>query len=139
MVEVRVAKSVALPADADTVWKFISDFGGFAEWQPHIESVEMRPDGVREVRFKRGDTILDQVVSRDEAAKTFTYSILPGQPTPLKGMAATFTVTSAGSGCEVEYAINVEVPDDMEQPAQAGVTGDIDGALGKLDLKFKGH
>jgi carbon monoxide dehydrogenase subunit G len=136
MAQVQVAKSVALQADPESVWAFISDFGAFAEWQPHIESVEMQDGGRREVHFKRGDSILDEVVSRDDAARTYTYRIVPGQQTPLKEMAATFAVRGAATGCEVEYAITVVVPDEMEQPARAGVTADIDGALGQLDVKY---
>ncbi len=136
MVQVKVAKSVALAADPESVWTFISDFGAFAEWQPHIESVEMQDGGRREVRFKRGDSILDEVVSRDDAARTYTYRIVPGQNTPLKEMDATFTVRAGGAGCEVDYAITVVVPDEMEPLAQAGITADIDGALGQLDVKY---
>lgn len=138
MAKVEVSKSVQLSAGADEIWAYISDFSGFAEWQPHIDHVEMQDDGTRKIFFKRGDTILDQVVARDDAARTFTYSVLPGQPTPLKNMDATFRVTSADPGSVVEYAISVEVPDEMEGPANIGITSDIDGALGQLDSKYNG-
>jgi hypothetical protein len=51
-------------------------------------------------------------------------------------MAATFTVRDAAAGSEVEYAITVVVPDEMEHLAQAGITADIDGALGQLAVKY---
>ena len=136
MAQVQIAKSVALQADSESVWTFISDFGAFAEWQPHIESVELQDGGRREVHFKRGDSILDEVVSRDDAARTYTYRIVPGQPGPLQEMAATFTVRDAAAGSEVEYAITVVVPDEMEHLAQAGIPADIDGALGQLAVKY---
>lgn len=136
--QVSQSKSVTLPANPDEVWDFVSDFAGFPAWQPHIDSVEMLPDGQRRVFFERGDTILDRVTERDDAARTFTYAILPGQDVPLSDMAATLAVRAVGDGSEVEYTIEVDVPDEMEGPARAGIGSDIDGALAGLADKFDG-
>jgi len=137
---VELSKSVALAAGPDVVWDFVSDFAGFAAWQPHIDSVEMQPNGDRKVFFARGDTKLDRVTSRDDGAMTFTYELVPGQPGPPGAppiqIAATFTVSSAERGSEVEYAITAEVPDPMEDMARQGIGGDIDGALAGLLEKF---
>lgn len=138
MAIVRVSKSTNLPVSADEVWTFVADFGGYASWQPHIESVEMQPNGARKVHFTRGDSVFDRIALRNDEAKTLTYELVPGQETPMKSLAATFTVREDGDGSEVEYVIEVEVPDEMQAMARAGIGADIDGALGGLDSKFRG-
>lgn len=138
MAIVQAGKSIRLSASADDVWNFVSDFAGFASWQPHIESVEMQPNGHRTVLFTRGDSVVDQVTARDDDAKTFTYGLVPGQETPLESLSATFTVRAVADGSEVEYTIEVEVPDMMTEPARAGIGADIDGALAGLDKEFNG-
>ncbi|WP_019074020.1 SRPBCC family protein [Streptomyces hokutonensis] len=138
MAIVNVSKSVALKAPADQVWAFVSDFGGYAAWQPHIASVELRPDGDRLVNFTRGDSVFDRISAKDDAARTLTYGLVPGQKTPMTKLEATFTVTGSGAGSDVEYAIEVDVPDQMQDAARAGIGADIDGALAGLDAKFNG-
>jgi hypothetical protein len=133
---VRQSKSVHLAASADTVWKFVSDFGGYASWQPHIASVEMQPDGDRKVTFTRGDSVLDRVTARDDDARSLSYGLVPGQPVPMKSLNATFTVTGGEDSADVEYAIEIDVPDEMEPMARAGVGADIDGALAGLKTAF---
>ena len=135
---VRESKSVHLAASADTVWKFVSDFGGYASWQPHIASVEMQPNGDRKVNFTRGDSVLDRVTTRDDDARTLTYGLVPGQPVPMKSLNATFSVTGDDASADVEYAIEIEVPDEMEPMARAGVGAAIDGALAGLTTAFNG-
>jgi carbon monoxide dehydrogenase subunit G len=138
MAIVRVSKSTKVPASAEEVWGFVSDFGDYASWQPHIESVELRPDGTRKVNFTRGDSVFDRIVRQDDEARTLTYDLVPGQPTPMKSLAATFVVRGDGAGSEVEYTIEVDVPDEMAEMARGGIGADIDGALGGLDSKYRG-
>jgi carbon monoxide dehydrogenase subunit G len=138
MAIVRVSKSTNIPVSATEVWAFLSDFGGYASWQPHIESVEMQPNGARKVNFTRGDSVFDRIALRNDEAKTLTYELVPGQETPMKSLAATFNVREDGAGSEVEYTIEVEVPDEMKEMARAGIGADIVGALGGLDSKYGG-
>ncbi len=138
MAIVDLSKSVELDANTDEVWEFVSDFAGYASWQPHIESVEMQSNGDRKVNFTRGDSVLDRIAERDEAGKRLSYELVPGQQTPLASLLAAFTVRPVGSRTEVEYAITVEVPDAMQDMARVGIGADIDGALAGLQARFSG-
>jgi len=138
MAVVRVSKNTHLSASSEEVWSVVSDFGGYAAWQPHIASVEMQPNGDRKVNFTRGDSVLDRIAIKDDEARTLTYELVPGQPVPMKSLAATFVVTGEGDGSQVEYAIEIDVPDPMEEMARGGVGADIDGALSGLASKFNG-
>ncbi len=138
MTIVTVSKSISLPAPANKVWEFVSDFSGYASWQPHIEKVAVQPGGDRLVTFTRGDTVLDRITARDDAARTLTYGLVPGQPTPMTKLDATFAVTESGTGSEVEYLIEVDVPEGMADLARGGIGSDIDGALAGLASQFNG-
>jgi carbon monoxide dehydrogenase subunit G len=138
MTIVQLSKTTTLTAEADEVWSFVSDFGGYASWQPHIDAVEMQADGSRKVDFSRGDSVFDRIAAQDDAARSLTYELVPGQPGPMQHLAATFTVREAGDGSEVEYAIEADVPEEMQDGARVGIGADIDGALDGLNSKFGG-
>jgi carbon monoxide dehydrogenase subunit G len=138
MAIVDLTKSVELPAAAEEVWTFVRDFGGYASWQPHIASVELQDNGDRKVNFTRGDTVFDRIAAIDEAGRSLSYELVPGQQTPLASLLATFTVHGAEQGSTVDYRIVVEVPDQMEDMAKMGIGADIDGALAGLRERFSG-
>ncbi len=138
MTIVRVSKSTHLNTSASEAWAFVTDFGGYASWQPHIAATEILPNGDRKVTFTRGDTILDRISVKDDDSKTFTYELVPGQPSPMTSLAATFIVTGGDASSDVEYVIEIDVPEQMQEMARGGVGADIDGALAGLDSKFNG-
>jgi hypothetical protein len=51
-------------------------------------------------------------------------------------MEATFSVSGGPDRSRVDYTIVVEIPDEMEGPARAGISADIEGALQGLAEKF---
>jgi hypothetical protein len=138
----ELSQSVKLKASAAEVWSYVSDFYNYAEWQPHIASIERgEKDGERVVHMKRGNTVLDRVVERDEASRKLSYGLVPGQPTPpgvpkLEDMLATFVVADAGGKAEVAYTISVTVPDEIRPMAEKGIGADIAGALQGLKDRF---
>ena len=141
MTIVTVSKSVKLKASAPDVWKFVKNFAGFASWQPHINSVEMLPNGDRKVLFKRGNTMLDRIKVLNDGTMTLTYELVPGQETPpgappIKSLDATFVVAAGGQGSEVTYTIEADVPPPMVELAPKGIGADIDGALAGLSKQF---
>jgi hypothetical protein len=103
------SKETTIARDPDTVWKIVSDFGGLAGWAPGIESCEL--DGDVRTITTMGTTVKEQLVSRDDAARALTYSIVES-PLGLGVHRNTFTVYAAGDGSRVtsEYEI---APDEM--------------------------
>jgi carbon monoxide dehydrogenase subunit G len=97
--EVDIARS------ADDVWKVTGDFGGLAAWMPGIESCTVDGD-VRNIEMS-GMKIGERLVSRDDATKAISYSIVSG-PAPVEHHLATITVTPAGSGSHVTWAVDVD-------------------------------
>ncbi len=133
MATIAVAQSIPLAVDAARAWKFVSDYPRFDVWQPHIESIEMLPNGDRKVFFSDGDVKVDRIVGSDDENMTLTYEMVPDQDAspgaPVLQIIATFKVRPTDLGCEVEYGIVGGVPDGAEEMATRGVTSNIEGAL----------
>jgi carbon monoxide dehydrogenase subunit G len=94
---------------AEDVWAVAGDFGGLAAWMPGIESCTVEGD-VRTVEMT-GMKIGERLVSRDDTQRVLVYSIVSG-PAPVDHHEATITVTPAGSGSHVTWAVAVE-PEPM--------------------------
>ena len=101
--EIDIARS------ADDVWAVAGDFGGLAAWMPGIESCKVEGD-IRKIEMS-GMTIGERLVSRDDAGRVLVYSIASG-PAPVDRHQATISVTPAGAGSHVTWAVEVE-PDTM--------------------------
>ena len=101
--EIDIARS------ADDVWKVVGDFGGLASWMPGIETCTVEGD-LRTISMS-GMEIGERLVRRDDAERVLVYSIASG-PAPVDHHEATITVTPAGSGSHVTWAVDVE-PETM--------------------------
>ena len=102
-VEVQIDRS------ADDVWALIGDFGGLGSWMPGIESCELDGD-VRKLQTM-GMEIHEQQMSRDDASRTISYSIVQS-PMPVEHHLATLSVAPEGDGSVLTWAYEVR-PDEM--------------------------
>ena len=102
-VEVQIDRS------ADDVWALIGDFGGLGDWMPGIESCELDGD-VRKLQTM-GMEIHEQQMSRDDATRTISYSIVQS-PMPVEHHLATLSVAPEGDGAVLTWAYEVR-PDEM--------------------------
>lgn len=138
----KVSQKIKLAASADDVWAYVRDFYNAAEWQPHIASAKKGDiEGERVVEMKRGNTVRDRIAKLDDGTRTLAYEMVPNQELApgaprLEGFLAMFVVSEAGSGSEVEYSIQVEVPAPMQEMAEKGIGADVSGALEGLAAKF---
>jgi len=118
---------VTVEAAPDVVWAKVGDFGGVADFFPGIES--FRLEGDERVIGMFGMEIRERLLSRDEATRTLSYSVVEG--VPLESHTATITVEPAGSGSKVTWAYDVD-PAEM-----APIFGDTyKGALAALEAAF---
>jgi carbon monoxide dehydrogenase subunit G len=105
----RAEAEIDIARPADEVWGVVGDFGGLAGWMPGIESC--RREGDDRVLAMGGMEIVERLVRRDDAGRALVYGIAGG-PVPIDRHEATITVTPAGDGCRVTWAVEVE-PDSM--------------------------
>jgi carbon monoxide dehydrogenase subunit G len=121
------AVDVTVAATPDAVWAKVGDFGGIDTFFPGIES--FRVEGDDRVIGMFGMEIRERLLSRDEAARTITYSVVDG--VPIESHTATISVEPDGDGTKVTWAYEVE-PAEM-----APIFGDTyKGALAAVEAAF---
>ena len=95
-------------AGADELWGKVGDFAGIGGWFPGIDSCRIEGDvrvlalGTMEIR--------EQLIERDEAARSITYSVIGG--VPVESHRATVKVTPNGNGSTITWTVDVE-PEEM--------------------------
>ena len=99
--ESTVAKSSALAADA--LWAKIGDFCGIGSWHPAVAKCALSADGKqRTLSIKGGGELVEGLEKRDDAARSYTYTILSG-PLPVANYHATISVAADGAGSKLSW------------------------------------
>jgi len=102
------AVDVSVGAPPDEVWAKLGDFGGIGEYFPGIESCRLEGDD--RVIGLFGMEIRERLMTRDDAGRTLTYSVVAG--VPVESHTATITVEPEGDGSKVTWTYAV-TPDEM--------------------------
>jgi len=98
--------TIDLPIPPDKVWNLIGGFGSLPEWLPFIRKSDLTRGGrLRHLQDPEGHPIVEQLERYDNAARTYSYSIVES-PFPVVNYLATITVSLAevGRGAHVEWA-----------------------------------
>jgi hypothetical protein len=98
--------SIDIPAPPDRVWQLIGGFGSLPDWLPYIARSELSEGGrVRRLANPGDDTIVERLVAFDQAARSYSYSILQA-PFPVTDYVSTLCVreTNGGTGSRVEWS-----------------------------------
>ncbi len=96
----EVAIDVAAPS-AD-VWALAGDPGRIGEWFPPVVACEVDGD-TRRVTMGNGAELVEQITRRDDAARTYAYSVLEGIP-GLTRHEAVIAVEDAPGGSRVRWS-----------------------------------
>ncbi|MEU3791689.1 SRPBCC family protein [Streptomyces fructofermentans] len=84
--------SIDIAVPADRVWRLIGGFDSLPDWLPYIPTSELSEGGrVRTLTSEDGGAIVERLVAFDDAARTYSYSILRA-PFPVTGYLSTLTV-----------------------------------------------
>ena len=122
------AVDVTVDAAPDAVWAN----GGRLRWRGQVLPRASSPSGVEgddRIIGMFGMEIRERLVSRDDAARTLTYSVVEG--VPIESHTATISVEAEGDGSKVTWAYDVE-PAEM-----APIFGDTyKGALAAVEAAF---
>ncbi|MDG4762127.1 SRPBCC family protein [Micromonospora sp. WMMD710] len=83
---------VDVPASPDRTWQLIGGFNSLPDWLPYIPTSKLSEGGrVRTLESADGGVIVERLEAFDNAARTYTYSIVDA-PFPVTGYLATLTV-----------------------------------------------
>jgi hypothetical protein len=94
-------------ASADNAWAIVGDFANLKAISPAIADVEITGDD--RTFSMLGMKITERLVSRDDAARSITYSIVDG--VPIESHEATITVAPDAEGCTITWSVTV-TPDE---------------------------
>lgn len=133
----NITQQIWLQEKPDAVWQIVGDVGRVADWVPAIESSSMAGD-IRHATFVGGGDAREQIVSRDDEARTYTYRYLDG-PLPLKVYESTITVHPQEKGSLVVWTAQFEAEDaKSEQGLVEAIDGIYAAGLEKLNSQFEG-
>ena len=101
----QASASIDIAAPPDQVWQLIGGFNSLPNWLPCIPKSELSEDGrVRRLANPDGQTIVERLEAFDNAARSYSYSILQA-PFPVTGYQSTLCVqaTDGGKGSRVKW------------------------------------
>jgi len=96
-------------ATPEAAWALVGDFPGIGDVFPGIEDVVV--EDARRTFTLTGMRMTEQLVARDDATMSITYSIVDGLP--LEAHETTVTVAPAEAGCEVTFRV-ATVPEEAQ-------------------------
>jgi hypothetical protein len=102
----QASANIDIAASPEQVWQLIGGFGSLPDWLPYVPNSELSEGGrVRRLANPSGDTILERLETFDNAARSYSYSILQA-PFPVTGYVSTlrFQETDGGRGSRVEWS-----------------------------------
>lgn len=136
----EVEKSVDIAAAPAKVWETIGDFCGIGSWHPAVEKcVEGEKDGVATRTLTLaggGGTLVESLVSRDDATMTYTYKIVDG-PLPVANYQSTITVAADDDGDEskVTWTGTFDAKGAPDEKASEVISGIYDAGLKAISEK----
>lgn len=107
------------------VWEKIGDFCGVARWHPAVESCALSTqDGaiLRTLALKGGGAIVEKLESRDDAGRSYSYSIVSA-PLPVRDYLSVISVVPAGSGSAVVWRGSFNAQDVSDAEAVRTIEG----------------
>lgn len=128
-----------LAAPADAVWQVVGAFGTIHEWLPAIVGTKVQGQGVGAERYLSlpdGEKIVERLEARDDAARSYTYSILTS-PLPVAIYTATIQVVEDGpDACTVKWSSEFEPEHASDDEAAAVIEGIYNVGFEALRQKF---
>src|SRR5215831_6160382 len=102
----QASASIDVAASADKVWQLIGGFDSLPDWLPFAPKSETTEGGrVRHLATPNGETIVERLEKFDNAARSYSYSIVQA-PFPITDYLAKISVhdKAGGSGCLVDWS-----------------------------------
>lgn len=126
----EVGVDVAVPPD--TAWELVGDPSRVGEWFGPVAELTMEGD-VRRVLMRHGATLVERITERDDAARSYSYTVEEGIP-GLTGHLATMRVDEVSGGCRITWRQNA-----THQDPDYDIEARLAGVMGKGLASLKDH
>ncbi|MHC8305557.1 SRPBCC family protein [Pseudomonas sp. PB3P13] len=128
--------TIDIPVSAEEVWRLIGGFNSLPDWLPFIAQSELSEGGrVRSLRTADGAEVVERLRTFDDAAKTYSYSIVQA-PFPATDYLATILVETQGKGARVTWSGRFAPQGVSEEEVVALFRGIYQGGLEALRANY---
>jgi hypothetical protein len=114
-------------SSADSVWAKVGDFCGVANWLPGLKCALSADGKTRTLTTDQGAVIVERLESRDDAARSYSYTIIGG-PLPVANYHSTITVFPAGAGSSIVWSGKYDAKGVSDADAKKVIDGIYKGA-----------
>jgi hypothetical protein len=135
-IDVKEHQQVAGTPDA--AWAAIGDFCGIATWHPAIAKCELLKQGnatLRTLSLNGGGTIVEKLLTWDDAHHKYSYSIVSG-PLPVTKYRSTISVKAGKKGTVIDWVGRFDAKGASDDQAKQAVDGVYTGGLTALAKKL---
>ena len=129
----EVSVDVAVPADE--AWALAGDPVRIIEWFGPVTEIVMEGD-TRTATMGNGAVLVERIVDRDDAARTYSYEVLSGIP-GLTSHRATIAVDEIAGGSRVRWR-QVATSDVEGYDIESRLAGVMTAGLGGLKAALEG-
>lgn len=126
--------TIDVDAPPDAAWAVVGDLFAAPRFYPKYVSVEVDGDTRILVRDD-GGKLVERLLERDEAGRSYAYSVVDGAP--VRSHRASFTVEETAAGSRIVWATEAE-GSDPEVDMQARLTPSQEDALVRLKALIEG-
>lgn len=121
---------------ADALWRCVRAFGDLS-WVPGDPKLEVRGDGVGQIRVIEGPHGSVHEPSLDEDARSLTYVAPVGNPVPVSDYEARMTVTEDGGRGRLTWSCRFEPDGVNEEEAARDLERRYTGAMTVMEAYLK--
>ncbi|MER0237493.1 SRPBCC family protein [Fulvimarina sp. MAC8] len=133
-----VSKETDVNAAPSKVWSTVGDFCAIADWHPAVASCEeSEAEGAtrRTLSLEGGGSIVEELVSRDDEAMTYTYRIVES-PLPVADYESTISVSGEGETSTLSWQGTFDAAEGAsDEDATGAVSGIYDAGLASISEK----
>ena len=126
--------SIDVDAPPDAAWALVGDPTSVPRWYPKYAAAEVDGDS-RVLRTAEGGELRERLLDRDDAARSYSYSVLSGAP--VSSHRASFAVTAEGGGSRITWWTDAE-PSDPAADLQGRLTPTQTDALRRMKEILEG-
>lgn len=127
--------SIDVACTADQAWQAMGDPANIG-WFPPVAAAEVR-DGVRYAAMVDGRNLVEKIVSHDDAARAYSYSVVEGTSVKLNSHLATLSVAETEGGSRIAWHTVAEPEDpnvDLESYLATPMTKGLENLKSLLEV-----
>jgi mxaD protein len=138
--ELSVQREMTIDRAPATVWKMVGDFNALDVWHPAVTrstATGNAPGATRLLTLGNGATISEELLARDPAKYSYSYSILKS-PLPVRNYKSTLQLSPTPDGKTLmRWSSTFEAEGADDAKAQEVIQGIYDAGLAKVAANFK--